>query len=95
MKIPGYDKWKLSGPPEWDGLSCDYCGNGDDIRVESPSIGRSKAVLVCEECFTTPEGGHDEPCFDDLQTADEHFGEVEAERADYLHDQRRDRQNEA
>jgi hypothetical protein len=94
MNIPGYDAWKLSGPPEWEGPTCDYCGTGDDIRVESPAIGRSKAVLVCEECFTTPEGGHNEPCFDDLQTADDYAQEQTDMRADYLHDQARDRKGE-
>ena len=91
MNIPGYDAWKLSGPPEWEGPACDYCGSGEDIRVEAPAIGRSKASLVCEECFITPEGGHNEPCFDDLQPADEYFQDEADERADAMMEQRRER----
>ena len=93
MNIPGYDAWKLSGPPEWDGPTCDYCG-ADDARVECPAIGRSKAVLVCEQCFTSPEDGRKDRCFDDLQFAEEYYAEMEAERADAMMEQRRDREAE-
>ena len=91
MQIPGYDAWKLSGPPEWEGPSCDWCGGGDDIRVQTEGCRHIPAMLTCEECFT---GTDDGPCFDDLQTAEEYYGEQEAARADYLHDQARDRRME-
>ncbi len=92
MNIPGYDAWKLSGPPEWEGPTCDYCGAGGDVRVESEGCGRVKPSLVCEDCFT---GQDDGPCFDDLQTAEDYAGEREDLRADYLMDQARDREWEA
>lgn len=85
--IPGYDDWKMT-PPDADGLQCDWCGAGSEIRVESEGDGwKTKPSLTCEECFT---GTDDGPCFDDLETAEEYFGEQEAERGDYLLEQRRD-----
>jgi hypothetical protein len=93
MNIKGYDAWKLSGPPEWEGPTCDYCGTGESLRVECPSFyHRGKThppALICEDCFT---GTDDGPCFDDLQTAAEYYQEQADMRADYLHDQQRDRQ---
>ena len=94
MNIPGYDAWKLSGPPEWGGPTCDYCGTGEDIRVQCPGFYYRKshpAALVCEDCFT---GQDDGPCFDDLQPVAEHEQEKADLRADYLHDQARDRKGE-
>ncbi len=81
MDIPGYDAWKLAGPPEADDPQCDWCGNWRDVRVQSEG-GRAfgitvKPALTCEDCFT---GQDDGPCFDDLQTAEEYFGEQEAKR---------------
>ena len=82
MNIPGYDDWRLSGPPEPIGPTCDCCGSGEDIRVDQSG---KKPQLICEECF----GG-----FDDLQTASEYAQEQADLRADYLHDQQRDRKGE-
>ena len=66
MDIKGYDAWKLSGPPEWDGPQCNWCGGIYDIRVKTEGCGHVPPVLTCEECFT---GQDDGPDFDDLQTA--------------------------
>ena len=90
-----YDDWRLSGPPEWEGPTCDYCGTGEDIRVNCPGFyyrGKNHpAELVCEECFT---GQDDGPCFDDLQTADDYAEEQADLHGDHLHDQARDRKGE-
>jgi len=91
MNIPGYDAWKLSGPPEWEGPTCDGCGSGGDIRVHTDGWGRIPPGLTCEECFT---GQDDGPCFDDLQTADDYAQEEADMRADFLHDQQRDERAE-
>jgi len=88
MNIPGYDAWKLSGPPEWDGPTCDWCGTGDDVRVQCEGKWHVKPVLTCEECFTGQDEG---PCFDDLQPADEYYQDEADERADAMMEQRRDR----
>jgi len=91
MNIPGYDAWKLASPPEADDPQCDYCGGWKDVRVESDVFKpfQTKPTLVCEECFTSTDTG---PCFDDLQTAEEYYGEQEADKADYLYQQQRDRE---
>ncbi len=95
MTIPGYDAWRLSGPPEWEGPTCDYCGSGEDVRVQCEGFffrGKNRpATLVCEGCFVNTDTG---PCFDDLQTAEDHAQEQADLRADYLHDQARDRKME-
>ena len=89
--IPGYDAWKLASPPEDDGPQCDYCGTWGDIRVQTEGCGRIKPVLSCENCFT---GQDDGPCFDDLEAAEDYAQEQADMRADYLHDQQRDRRAE-
>ncbi len=96
VKIPGYDKWRLAGPPEWEGPTCDYCGQqADDARVHCEGFfyqGKNRpATLVCEECFT---GTDDGPCFDDLQPASEYYRDQADLRADYLMDQARGRETE-
>ena len=91
MNIPGYDAWRLAGPPEWDGPTCDFCGSGDDIRVRNEAYGRSPMMLTCAACFTGPDDG---PDFEDLQTAEDHAQEQADLRADHLHDEARDRRGE-
>ncbi len=95
MNIPGYDAWKLSGPPEWEGPTCSYCGKGEALRVECESFYhrglRTEAALICEDCFTGTDTG---PCFDDLQTAEDCARDEADMRADYLHDQQRDERAE-
>jgi len=91
MKIPGYDEWKLSGPPEWEGPTCDWCGGNDDIRVVSEGQGWVEPTLSCEDCFDARDDG---PRFDDLQTAQEYYEDEADARADYLYEQLRDRLRE-
>ncbi len=91
MNIPGYDAWKLSGPPQWEGPTCDWCGADENIRIQTEGCGAMPALRTCEDCFTGPDDG---PCFDDLQTVAEHAQEQADIRADYLHDQARDRKGE-
>ncbi len=78
------DARKLSGPPEWEGPTCDYCGTGGDIRAVVDKSGK-KTELSCSDCFTG---------FDDLQTVADHEQEQADLRADYLHDRARDRKGE-
>ena len=82
MNIPGYDAWRLAGPPEPDGPTCDWCGTGGDIRIDKSG---KRTELVCSDCFSG---------FDDLQPASEYFEEQADLRADHLHDQARDRKGE-
>ncbi len=70
MNIKGYDTWRLSGPPEWEGPTCDCCGTGEDIRVDDTAQG-VKPSLTCSDCYG--------PDFDDLQTADD-YAQEQAER---------------
>ena len=82
MNIPGYDAWRLAGPPEWEGPTCDWFGTGGDIRIDKSG---KRTELVCNDCFSG---------FDDLQPASEYFEEQADLRADHLHDQARDRKGE-
>ncbi len=82
MNIPKYDDWRLSGPPEWEGPTCDFCGAGGDIRVDKTP---RKPELICSDCFAG---------FDELQPAIEYLTDQAEARADYLHDQQRDRKGE-
>jgi len=92
MNLPGYDAWKLSGPPESDGPTCEFCGNGGEIRVLHEGWGKVPVCLSCDDCFSPSDD--DGPCFDDLQLAVDYFREQEEERGDYLLQQRRDRELE-
>ena len=92
MNIKGYDAWKLSGPPEWDGPTCDWCGGGDDVRVESEGIGTAKPILICVDCFIPKDD--DGPCFDDLQPAAEYYQDEADDLADCQYQARRDREDE-
>lgn len=85
MNLPGYDEWKLRGPDEGE-PTCDYCGNWPDLRVMNGD------TLICEDCYVVPEGGHAEPCFDDLPTAAEAGQDKADAEADYRYEQMRDRQ---
>ena len=96
MNIPGYDAWRLAGPPEPDGPTCDYCGGGNEVRVVCEGFyhrGKTHpAALTCADCYeSSDEDGH---CFDDLQLAAEYYQDQADARADYLHDQARDRRGE-
>ena len=72
---------------EHDGLTCEGCGGWRDVRIETEGYGRIKPSLTCKDCFTPTDTG---PCFDDLETAEEYFGEREAERGAYLYEQQRE-----
>ena len=91
MNIKGYDAWKLSGPPEWEGPTCNWCGGGDDVRVLNKADKVFGADLICADCFT---GKGDGPCFDDLQPAAEYYQDEADERADCQYQARRNRENE-
>jgi hypothetical protein len=84
MQIPGYDDWKLSGPPEWEGPTCEFCGDGGDIRVINEGYSHQPATLICEGCFTPLPGG---PDWEDLTTAAEYAQEQADLEADYRYDQ--------
>ena len=88
MNIKGYDAWKLSGPPEPDGPTCDMCGDWGEIRVECEGMyvkGRTlPPLMICADCFT---GQDDGPCFDDLPLAADVEREQAEEYGDYLYQQ--------
>lgn len=85
--LPGYDAWRLRGPDEPSGPTCDYCGTDKGVRVAHRGWGGVKDSLICEDCFT---GADDGPCFDDLQLAAEYYEDMADERADRELERRRD-----
>lgn len=76
MNLPGYDAWKLAGPPDPEGPECAECGGYDDVRMED-------GTPVCRECFCDR--------FSSLPTPREHAEAAADEAADHRREMLRDR----
>lgn len=87
--LPGYDAWRLGGPDEPSGPTCDYCGGTENVRVAHRGYASVGEGLICEDCFV---GSDDGPCFDDLQLASDYYEELALGRGDHELERRRDRE---
>lgn len=51
MNLPGYDAWKLATPPDYDGPTCEKCG--DFLRRDHTIPGQYWYCRYCDD--DTPE----------------------------------------